>query len=379
MGRTRLLEEIGVRAQIAGAGVVRVDASIQPRRAAARRARWPPACWIAVPGVARDVRAALPRDARLARAARSRPGCPRPRHRSGVLRPAPATPPPPRPDPTARAEQAAPDARRLVRGDQPRQAARRRRSTTSTTPTTRASVCSWRSRSSPSRTRSCSSSPSATGATREHAAGLVTLRGQCARLELGGLSPAETLELVRSLFGDAPNVERFAEWLHGRTAGGPLHCVEISRQLVAREVIRYIDGMWALPGRRPGGGDPRARSRMRCSIRLGLLTAPARALAECLSLQREQPTLDLCRAPRRRRPTTAQRPRRCSTSSRATTSSTSTRRRLPVQQHGPPRGAPRRTWTTARREHNHRRLGEAFAWLAGPPRRRAPASRPGGT
>jgi hypothetical protein len=126
------------------------------------------------------------------------------------------------------------------------------------------------------------------------AAGLVTLRGQCGLLELGGLSPAETLELARSLFGDAPNVERFAEWLHGRTAGGPLHCIEISRQLVAREVIRYLDGMWVLPVDRPDAGIPAALEDA-LSIRLGLLTAPARALAECLSLHREDPTLDLCR------------------------------------------------------------------------------------
>jgi hypothetical protein len=127
-----------------------------------------------------------------------------------------------------------------------------------------------------------------------NAAGLVTLRNQCARLELGGLSPAETLELVRSLFGDAPNVERFAEWLHGRTAGGPLHCIEISRQLVARDVIRYHGGIWILPADRPDAGLPAALEDA-LSIRFGTLTAPARVLAECLSLHREDPTLDLCR------------------------------------------------------------------------------------
>jgi hypothetical protein len=126
------------------------------------------------------------------------------------------------------------------------------------------------------------------------AAGLVTLRSQCTRLELDGLSPAETLELSRSLFGDAPNVERFAEWLHGRTAGSPLHCIEISRQLVARDVVRYMGGLWVLPVDRPDAELPAALEDA-LSIRLGLLGAPARALAESLSLQREDPTLDLCR------------------------------------------------------------------------------------
>jgi hypothetical protein len=126
------------------------------------------------------------------------------------------------------------------------------------------------------------------------AAGLVTLRSQCEHIELDGLSPAETLELVQSLFGDAPNVERFAEWLHGRTAGSPLHCIEISRQLVAREVVRYLDGMWVLPVDRPDAELPAALEDA-LSIRLGMLTAQARVLAECLSLRREDPTLDLCR------------------------------------------------------------------------------------
>src|SRR5579864_1944333 len=107
-------------------------------------------------------------------------------------------------------------------------------------------------------------------------AGLVALRGRCEHVSLSGLSPAETLELSRSLFGDAPNVERFAEWLHGRTAGGPLHCIEISRQLVAREVIRYLGGMWVLPVDRPDAGIPAALEDA-LSIRVGLLTAPARA------------------------------------------------------------------------------------------------------
>src|SRR5579864_7462444 len=120
-------------------------------------------------------------------------------------------------------------------------------------------------------------------------AGLVALRGRCEHVSLSGLSPAETLELTRSFFGDAPNVERFAEWLHGRTAGSPLHCVEISRQLVTRRVVRYIEGIWALPPDRPDAELPAALEDA-LSIRLAMLSAQSRALAECLSLQREQPT-----------------------------------------------------------------------------------------
>jgi len=126
------------------------------------------------------------------------------------------------------------------------------------------------------------------------APGLLSLRGQCTRISLARLSPAETLELVRSFFGGAPNVERLAEWLHGRTAGSPLHCVEILRQLVAKQVVRYIDGVWALPADRPNAELPAALEDA-LLIRLATLSEDARGLAECLSLQNEQPTLELCR------------------------------------------------------------------------------------
>jgi hypothetical protein len=125
-------------------------------------------------------------------------------------------------------------------------------------------------------------------------AGLNVLRALCTHLELPGLSPAETLELVRGLFGDAPNAERFAEWMYGRTAGSPLHCIEVSRQLVAQGVVRYQDGMWLLPADRFDTGLPAALEDA-LSMRLASLSERALALVECLSLQRGEPTLELCR------------------------------------------------------------------------------------
>ena len=124
--------------------------------------------------------------------------------------------------------------------------------------------------------------------------GLVTLRGQCERLGLDGLSRTETLELCESLFAGAQNVERFAEWLYGRTEGSPLHCIEISRRLLVDHVIRYIDGMWSLPAERPTADVPSGLEEA-ISLRLVLMSEAARGLAECLCLQREQPTLGVCR------------------------------------------------------------------------------------
>ena len=123
--------------------------------------------------------------------------------------------------------------------------------------------------------------------------GLATLRSQSMCFALGGLSALEMLELARSLFGDAPSIERFAEWLFERTAGSPLHALEISRQLLAKNVISYASGVWTLPDRAPDAELPAALGDA-LSIRLAPLSAPARILAECLSLQHQQPTFELC-------------------------------------------------------------------------------------
>jgi serine/threonine-protein kinase len=125
------------------------------------------------------------------------------------------------------------------------------------------------------------------------AIGLATLRNHSSLIELAGLSANEMHELVRSLFGDAPNVQRFAEWLHERSAGGPLHAVEICRQLASKQVIRYAAGLWTLPVERPDAELPAALGDA-LSIRIASLSEPALALAQCISLARQQPTLDLC-------------------------------------------------------------------------------------
>jgi hypothetical protein len=102
------------------------------------------------------------------------------------------------------------------------------------------------------------------------------------------------LVFARSLFGDAPNVERLAIWLAERTAGCPLHAIEICRQLARQQVIRFQGGIWTLPMERPDTELPAALGSAFTS-RIASLSDGARALAECLCLYREPPTLELCR------------------------------------------------------------------------------------
>jgi hypothetical protein len=125
------------------------------------------------------------------------------------------------------------------------------------------------------------------------AIGLLSLRECATRLNLAGFSAFEMLELCRLLFDDAPGVERFAEWLCERTAGSPLHALEVSRQLLAKGVIGYAGGVWTLPDHGPDASLPAALGDA-LAIRLATLSEPARILAECVSLQRQQPTFALC-------------------------------------------------------------------------------------
>lgn len=124
--------------------------------------------------------------------------------------------------------------------------------------------------------------------------GLAAFQAHSSRMEVPPLEAAEVSELASSLFNDAPNVKRFSEWLHGRAAGSPLHVVEIVRQLVAKQVIRYTAGVWTLPDDRPDAELPAALEDV-LSMRVALLGDAARALAECVSLVREPPTSELCR------------------------------------------------------------------------------------
>ncbi len=314
MGRTRLLEEIGLRAQLAGAAVLRVDASMHAqwqgtaRALAVRMIDALPKMARDCAGTCRPALVALGRDveARLAAHA-SIPPSPGMAHSASVpplAAPAvPATspsmaPPPPssstsRPPPSdveprsagslegwfSELSRAKPLMVVIDNVDDADDASlgllAGLAKLTLTHPILL--VVSERERRDP-----------------RQASGLVSLRSQCTRVSLLRLSPAETLELVRSFFGSAPNVERLADWLQGRTAGSPLHCVEILRHLVASQVVRYIDGVWALPADRPEVELPAALEDA-ILVRVALMSEAARSLAECLSLQHEPPTLALCR------------------------------------------------------------------------------------
>jgi tetratricopeptide (TPR) repeat protein len=67
------------------------------------------------------------------------------------------------------------------------------------------------------------------------------------RIRLAGLDQQSVEDLVDSLFGGARHAKRLAGWMHRATAGSPLHCIELAQHLVERGVVRYADGEWVIP------------------------------------------------------------------------------------------------------------------------------------
>ncbi len=103
----------------------------------------------------------------------------------------------------------------------------------------------------------------------------------CLRLE--GLHEDEIHELARSLFGDAPHIERLAEWLFRSGGGSPLHCTELARMLVDEERARLVDGEWRLPTDYSEQSIPPGLVQA-MDKRIARLTDSARAMAETLAV-----------------------------------------------------------------------------------------------
>lgn len=70
-------------------------------------------------------------------------------------------------------------------------------------------------------------------------------RAECLTLE--PLAAAQTTQLLSSMFGDVPNVALLGDRIHALSAGNPGTTLEIAQWLVARKLVKYEAGNWALP------------------------------------------------------------------------------------------------------------------------------------
>lgn len=117
----------------------------------------------------------------------------------------------------------------------------------------------------------------------EPSASLANLRGEASRLELSPLTAPETQLLLRSMFGPVAFLERSAERLFRVTGGHPAYTVELARHLIRSGLARYVDGTWHLPSELDESALPRSRQEAH-EARVASLSHAARALAYALSI-----------------------------------------------------------------------------------------------
>jgi tetratricopeptide (TPR) repeat protein len=73
------------------------------------------------------------------------------------------------------------------------------------------------------------------------------IRSSSRLLRLEPLSVGHTSELTDAVFGGASNSQRLAQWLHERSGGNPARCMDLTRLLLQRGLIRYTAGTFTLP------------------------------------------------------------------------------------------------------------------------------------
>lgn len=112
-------------------------------------------------------------------------------------------------------------------------------------------------------------------------------------LRLRALDEASVLKLAGSLFGQVQNLPRLAKWFHVESRGNPLTCVELARHLYQTGAVRYIDGSWVLPQELASIAYG-AAGEQALDIRLADLSPELRRAAESLSVTGGPLSAELC-------------------------------------------------------------------------------------
>jgi hypothetical protein len=120
------------------------------------------------------------------------------------------------------------------------------------------------------------------------------LRQRASRLKLAGLDAASSEELVKSVFGEVPNIGRVARLLFERSAGVPQQFMDLAQVLVRRKIAKYVAGTWVLP--QDVATDELPKGEEILSSRLATLGSGARSLAEILCIQSKPVSLERCLA-----------------------------------------------------------------------------------
>ena len=116
-----------------------------------------------------------------------------------------------------------------------------------------------------------------------------------ARIKVRPLSREHTQELLKAVFGGARFTERLAEWMYDRAGGNPQACMELVHHLVDSGVIRFRGGFWVLPRELVVEELPASVDNV-LDVRLAGLSVEARRLAEALSTHQRPLSIDQCLA-----------------------------------------------------------------------------------
>ncbi len=127
------------------------------------------------------------------------------------------------------------------------------------------------------------------------AAPLRMMRQRSSRLKLAGLSADACEELVKSLFGQVPNVGRVANLLFERSAGAPQQLMDLAQILVRRKIAKYGAGTWVLPQDVATEELPSQADEILAN-RVAGLSPGARELVETLSIHGKPVLLERCLA-----------------------------------------------------------------------------------
>jgi hypothetical protein len=112
---------------------------------------------------------------------------------------------------------------------------------------------------------------------------LRVLREASHELELQPFAAQQTEELLRSVFGDVPNLKLLAARIHALSGGVPLLCMELAQHLVDGGVIAYRAGGFVLPEALPAGALPTSLHEA-LRVKVAALSPNARALGGWLAL-----------------------------------------------------------------------------------------------
>jgi tetratricopeptide (TPR) repeat protein len=124
---------------------------------------------------------------------------------------------------------------------------------------------------------------------------LKALRKRSNNLKLGPLDGPSCEELVCSLFGEVDNARRLGSLLFARSAGNARQCMDLAQLLVKKQIAKYVGGIWVLPFSVSDEELP-SRAEEVALLRISGLSELARKLGEALSVHDKPLALDKCLA-----------------------------------------------------------------------------------